>query len=423
MKDLNITEVLRESLPVDSFLFNPSIAHVKDDTYLVSVRSYKHLPDEPFDDNPILRQNRHHPWGTSWDGHDVTYILPMTINEQTIDPIDKQIITIPVQDARLFRFMRDGDHIVYIVTFNEMYAGHDDVIIKGGDTCDDFCYLIGWGYLLVDVNDLKMTYLPGEKPLCTNISHPVEKNWSIWRYDLDEKIYLMVSYGLTPSFSTFSANLRGIRDGEVVASSDCKMETERNNMYNNIFAKLEKYYDNKLYVSLSTPAYQIDEDYYQAVGHLKIRINYLRTVKSGSMAKYAKSLLKGKKHLNPTFVYLMFVYRFQVDNVNTFGVDFERSGMIELTGSGNRLFCSIKEITPAFSIKTGEYDYFLNFPSGMVIDDDKTLISYGDGDATAHILSIDNKELNEMFVDIDKVSANSFKFLHGVKDEYGRIKF
>jgi len=433
VRDIDITEALRDVLPVDSFLFNPSIAQVTGDTYLVSVRSYIHNINQALDLNPILLQNPQHPWGTDWAGTDVTYILPMIITGDSVQPLIATgwPIVVPVQDTRIFRFMKDGSHIAFILTYNERYEGFEDMVIKAGDLCDDFCYLIGWSYLLVDINSLDYSYLPGQKPLCMNISNPVEKNWSLWRYDHNEKIYLMVSYALSPIHTAFSLLIDGIKDGELVGGSTCKMVTIRPGKEKNILGELEEYYDKELYVSLSTPSYSVSDGRYQAVGHIKIKIEYLKKLakssKKNNLAKFARRYISGagKKHFNPNYIYLMFVYQFQVVDTKEnkiLKIDQNSGRGIELTGSRTRIHALVTHITPAFVLKVEEYDYFLNFPSGMVLNEKETIISYGDGDASSHLLYIANDELEKFLKPVTDLTAKKFQFIHAEKGRNGVIK-
>lgn len=425
--DIDITEILRDALPVDSFLFNPSIAHVTGNTYIISVRSYIHDITKDFDYNPQLMKNNQHPWGTDWSGTDVTYILPIIITENYVQPITtgQWPLVIPVQDMRVFRFVKDSTKVGFVVTFNELYTGHRSVLIKGGDTCDKFCYLIGWGYLLIDINDLSYAYTPGSAPMCMNISAPVEKNWSLWTVEKENKIYLMMSYAIAPNHNAFSLTLDGICDGEMFGASTCQMITPRFNGTTNIFGKLEKYYDDNLYVSLSTPAYKIDDNTYQAVGHLKVKIKYIKKLaksnEQSQLAKFAREYIKGrgKKHFNPNYIYLMFIYHFELMSTESdkkITKQQQQSGVIELTNTKTRMLALVTKTTPAFVNKVDEYDYFLNFPSGMTVDDEHTIISYGDGDATAHLLKINNTTVNKMLRSTKGLSAKNFRFMHGEKD-------
>lgn len=429
--DIDITEVLRDVLPVDSFLFNPSIAHIKDDIYLVSVRSYIHNIKKSLDLEPRLMKNPQHPWGTNWDGTDVTYILPMRITADLIEPMGtgEWPITVPVQDMRIFKFMNDKNHAVFILTFNERYEGDKDLLIKGGDSCDEYCYLINWSYLLVDHKTLDFSYLPGQKPMCMNVSNPVEKNWSLWTYKHRSKTYLMISYALTPTHAAFSLTLEGVEDCEIVGASTCRMISQRNGD-SNIFDFLEKYYDNQLFVSLSTPSYEISKNLYRSIGHVKVKLNYIKKLAKSKertpLAKFArKYTTTNKKHFNPNYIYLMFVYQFKVlkprDKLDL-SVDVN-SGDIQMSGSDTRYNAVITHATPAFVAKVADYDYFLNFPSGMVITKEDTIISYGDGDASSHLLFIPNRELDGLLKPVNKLDASNYKFLHGEKDDDEQVTF
>lgn len=431
-RDLDITDAIREALPVDSFLFNPSIAYITGDTYLISVRSFTKDSKKPLDDNPILLDNVQHPWGAGWKGDDVTYVLPVVITEDHIQPITtgRWPLKIPYQDARLYEFNKDGTKIAYILTYNKEYEGEKDMIISGGKDCADYCYIIGWSYLLIDINNLKYSYLPGEKPLCMNISNQVEKNWSLWQHVERNCTYLYVSYGLTPVHSAFTFVIDGVKNDEMVGGSTCRLLTKTNQMKffgeeqqdRSFFGKLEQHYDRNLFVSLSTPAYLLDNGEYQAVGHLKIKIDYLKKLAkskdTSKLAKFAREYItpRGKKHFHQTYVYFIFVYRFEYHNVETDVEVLDGSGIIQITGTTDTAIAKITHTTPAFVSKVTEYDYFLNFPSGMSFDDDHTIISYGNGDATSHLLFIPHQDLDDMMSFVDNLSPSKFRFLHGVKN-------
>ena len=417
VKDVDITSALRDALPINSFLFNPSIAKVTGDTYLVSVRSFKNRLSEELDDNYKLRENDQHSWSSDWKGeHDSTFILPVVITEDNIQPITGGgwPLEIPVQDMRLFRFMQDGTKAVFIITYNQAYDEAPDLIIKGGDTCDDWCYIIGWAYLIVDVNNLRHKYIPGEKPLCPNISNPIEKNWSVWRYDHNDLVYLLLSYGLTPQHQAFSFTLQGVHDRQMVGGTTCRMITRRPDIKENILGELETFYDNNVMVSLSTPAYPTEESQYQAVGHIKVAIDYARDLSDSSpLGRFAKKYMGkgGKKYYHQRFMYFMFLYRFKVITATNEELEMG-SKTIQLTGSADRVTAVITHVTPAFVNKVDDYDYFLNFPSGMVINKDHTVISYGNGDNSSHLLYLPNDQLEDTFISVEGLGADEFSFLH-----------
>lgn len=445
--NINVSEIFENYTGIKSFYFNPSIAQISNNSYLLSARSYLHNPKKSFDNNPDLSKNKQHPWNTDWSGDDKTIIFPVNIIDKQVIPIKncKSLgypLKLPFQDLRIFRFIQLGDKITYIVTFNERYEGHYNTVIKGGNLCDDYCYLIGWGYLIIDSKTLKYNYLPGSKPLCPNISNPVEKNWSLWRHDKLDKINLMCSYGLSPVHSAFSFNLSSVNanDGEINAITKCKMLTPRQVDIDkylrtfehlNFFRELEKYYDNNLFISLSTPAYPINgdpsSDIYQAVGHLKIKRKYLENLsKNKKLHKFVKNI-KIKKYLNPNYIYLMFVYQFKINPIyrkEKIESDNSQIGEIYLD-KFVKINAEIIRITPAFVGKVDKQNYYLNFPSGMVInyETDETIISYGDGDKTANLLFLQNKDIKNNMYDLKKLKPKDFDFIVGEINDKNEITF
>jgi hypothetical protein len=427
MRDINITEQLQQVLPVESFLFNPSLVHIIGDIYLVSVRSVKTNLLEDIADDPHLRENSQHPWSTNWNSeHDLTYVIPIVIRNDFIQALSlpNWPLKIPgVQDTRLFRFIQQDQHIGIIVTFNQEYHNSPDLILKSGDSCDDWCYIINWGYLLVNYqhSQLDYAYIPSAKPLCPNISNPVEKNWSLWSYEQEPFRYLMLSYALTPVHTAFSFKMTGIKNGKIFGGSTCRLNTPRGLTTPNFFENLEKYYNKQLFVSLSTPAYPIDNnpDTYQAVGHLKVKIDYLQDLAKGrsrsKLASFSKRWIKepgAEAYFHKIYVYFMFIYRFKIKAAeNIQGPPESVSERIELTHTGVRLSTEITHISPAFVIWSDELDYFLNFPGGMVVNKNETIISYGNGDYSSHLLTIPNSRIQRMLRPVSSLTGKDYDFI------------
>lgn len=413
--NVDISNEIRKHLQVDSFVFNPSIAHLRDDIYLISVRAYVHDKTKPMDENPKLLDNPQHPWGTSWDGLDQTLIFLARITDtfEILEHTDFPII-VNVQDMRIFRFAVDGSRVSYILTFNELYQERPDMVIKGGDTCDDFCYLIGWAYLVVNTDTLKPSYVPGQLPLCPNISNPVDKNWSLWTAGENGKIQPVLSYMIAPEHTAFTFQIEKVSRGELVGGSKCILKTPHLGKNTNFYGRLEKFYDSKLIVSLSTPAYPIDDNVYQAVGHLKVRINYLRDLARKNvntpLAKFAQkhAVAQNYVHFNPSYMYFMYLYKFVLEPFTEEHVIDYSNKVIEI--SDTRMLATITHTTKAFIIDSSEYNYYLNFPSGMVVENKDTIISYGNGDASSHLLFLDNDELESFYEPIDKINPAKFKF-------------
>lgn len=410
MKNIDITKFIKELLPVDSFPFNPSIAHITGDTYLVSVRSFTAKRGEPIPDERNNSKNPQHPWSTKWKGdEDATYVFPVVLVEDSIQPLRQDIypLKIDAQDARIFQFCQTETNAAFILTYNKEYSNRADLLIKGGDRCDDYCYIIDWSYLVLDINTLEYSHMPSTNPLCLNISNQVEKNWSLWMLvENPENIYLILSYALTPVHTAFSFVIQGAHDGRIEASSLCKMLTQRPKSQGDFLESLELYHNKQLYVSLSTPSYLVG-DVYQAIGHIKVRIEYLKGAPKGGLKKFKR--LTNSAMIHPTFVYFMFIYQFKVAKMVFSETPEENvSHAIELTPT-KRFNVELVKISPAFIV---EKDYLLNFPSGQVVlPNGDTLISYGNGDRESHLLRLTKEEVNDMLMDVQELKPQGMKFI------------
>jgi hypothetical protein len=330
MKSINITETLQSAIDTESFIFNPSITLLAGNVYLISFRSVVNNPGKPVDktDHHFLT-NKQHPWYAKWKaGHDTTYIVPVTITDKVrVIKHNEWPLNIPGQDARVYTFSRSNTEVGVLVTFNRAFDRRPDMLIKGGDTCKEYCYIIDWGYLVVDILTLNYKYLSGDAPLCLNISNPVEKNWSLWQYRKDRLVHVMLSYALTPQHSAYTFKLTGVSGDNIFSTSNCIMNTERPKASSTTFLRnLELHYPG-LHVSLSTPAYQIDETTFQAVGHIKCKRESLTVLPNSKLAKFAK---KPTKYLHPIFIYFIFIYRFKIAPAKPFIPLVEQASVISL---------------------------------------------------------------------------------------------
>lgn len=427
-KDIDITDAIRDILPIDSFIFNPSFAHLKGDLYIMSVRAYLAFEDKPFNNNPNTKRDSQHPWASNWSGEiNDTFVFPIIIAEDSVKPVISKgwPIRVPVQDARVFRFVKDGDYVSFILTYNERYVDQE-LLIKGGDYCDDFCFIIGWSYLLVNENNLSYSYVPGKEPLCSNISDQINKNWSLFTFEQDDLLHLCLSYMLTPLHQVFTYAISGVEDGQMIGAEDCQMATVEPNTYFNIFKQIEEYYDNQLITSLSTPSYLVSEDTYQSVGHMKVKYRYIKKLlkekSKNKLARFAKKYVYNdrKKSLHGSLLYFMFIYQFKVFT-ELEAVDYDpkisagreaKKRVIPI----NRVYALITSVSPAFVVDVDDYDYLLNFPAGMVINDKETIISYGNGDYSSHLLYIDNDSLDDFLVPVSELTPSKFKFIHSTKE-------
>jgi hypothetical protein len=440
--DLDVTEKVQEYLNFKSFVFNPSMASIKDDKYLFSVRSYRHSFNVPFEKDT----DKQHPWKTNWTGkNDKTYVFPVTYKtnvEKGVDSFEcikggKWPLVLNGEDARIFYLMTVDNYNIYILTYNVKYKNHKEYILKGGNLCDDYCGVVDWGMLNLNIDNLEYTYNPGELPLCLNISNPVEKNWSIWTIKYNDEPYLMTSYGLVPEHNVFSFKILGIENGKVVGGTDCVMKTPytRKEGIDNIFNSLENYFTGgNLFVSLTTQTCLVKDNIYQSIGHIKVKINYLKQlVKLGNksnLSKFTQKYLVKEKRIyyHPTYVYFMFFYRFRVilpgEKRKQKIIKFNSSPSIKLTGTSIRFNTELISVSPAFILDVDERNYFLNFPTGMVLNDNTTLITYGNGDTTAHIVSFLNKDVDDFLKPVENITPKNFKFKIARIDEnrYVNIK-
>jgi hypothetical protein len=397
------------------FVFNPSIAHVTDDTYIYSVRHFAgdKLSKRDITKNP--HKNYQHPWKSFWQGEsgelkeDISYLLPVSLNGEfkTIKNSNWPI-TVDGQDLRIFKFYRDDEQklTTYILTYNKLY-NDENVVVKSGKSCEDWCYIIGWSYLVV-TDDLQYSLVNSKDPLCSNISGKLDKNWSLWNMEISKKIIPMISYMLTPDHIAFNWNINKIEDGEVDGGYSCKLLTPEEIQTPNFFAKLQEYYDNKIFVSLSTPAY--GEKSYLAVGHMKARIHGLKGRK-GLLGEFYKNT--DPDYLHQTFIYFMFFYRFtpKVLEADEEVVIDSTAGSLTIERTEKQFLAPITHISPAFIVDEG-VNYLLNFPSGLVQDRYKTYVSYGNGDSEARILKISNRAVNDLLKPVDSFTPETYPFAY-----------
>lgn len=409
----DITDELKEYLDVKGVVFNPSIAHLKNNDYIVSVRAFSNDKTADIDSTSNPHKNTQHPWSTGWKGvstekrQDVSYITPIRIenDEVTIIETDSWPIDIKGQDLRIFKFYQDEDVTSYVLTYNKLFKD-DEIVLKDGDTCENWCYIIGWSYLVVN-NDMTYSLLEGVEPLCTNISSRIDKNWSLWNMidEESERIVPMISYMLTPEHISFSWKINGVVEDKIDGGYSCKLLTSVDTDSPNFFFKLQEYYDKNLFVSLSTPAYVNSNGEYTAVGHIKAKYSALKDNKK--LSKFYKNA--DPDYLHPTFIYFMFFYRFKPEEVTDKEVLQINSTEVIIETITKQFIAPITEISPAFIVDEG-VDYLLNFPSGIVQNRYNTIVSYGNGDSESKLLKISNKALNDFMVPVESLTPEDYVF-------------
>lgn len=405
--------------------FNPSIGHLHGNYYILSIRNFKHNINKLDIDEPNIYNNPNHPWVNNWDnrnGYDNTHFFIIKQDSYgDFHKIKKMDLSLPVQDLRIFRFMEDKDHVYLFFTYNDLYYG-SDLYIGNGDKCDDSCYLIGISYAIYDKNRMVLYHIPSEKPVCPNISNRVEKNWSLWTYKKDNVINLLISYALVPSHTAFNIDIQNIDKFKktLLLNTNCGMFNIRNQNIS-FLDNLQEYYDNNIFISLSTPAYPIQETkksvIYRGVGHLKIKHDFIM---NNSQKKYEK-MEKLKNHikndpnkvLHPRFIYMMFFYDFEVkEQLQDATYDTHGLKILDPDFQAKRHSINIISVSDAYLYNTNKHHYYLNFPAGLVINNNTTIVSYGNGDYYSQLLILDNKQVDTMMhKDIQRLKPKDFKFL------------
>lgn len=405
-ESIDITEKVLEYINGTGFVFNNSIAKIKENIYLISVRHFAGDKYSPKDEEKNPHKNYQHPWKSFWKGEsnelkeDITYIFLIKLENNNVKIIDNPNFPLKIdgQDLRIFEFYNDENTASYVLTYNKPFQ-NPDIIIKGGKTCEEGCYIIGWNYLVIDLNNnFSNSLLDSSSPLCSNISNRLDKNWSLWNLKYEDKTVPMISYMLTPDHIAFNWELYGInkQNNTIDGGYKCRLLTPEEIPHANFFFNLEKYYDNNLFVSLSTPAYLEEKNTFLAVGHIKAKIRGGYRSRNTELTKFLK--WADPDYLHPTFIYFMFFYRFkpeifETDEENKLYTTNSREIIFETTKK--RFIAPITEISPAFIVDNG-VNYLLNFPSGLVINEDNILVSYGNGDSEARILKLNKIALNKI---------------------------
>jgi hypothetical protein len=377
-KILDFTKIIDE--PKNSYNFNPSIAHWKNNLYLVCYRSfirYKNIKDQSYTYDPSFDPN--HPWlggrgsNTYWqtvDGYDATGFFIMKI-EQSITMMKKMndgksiIIKddeglkmttfrhLPGVDARLIFLREDHFAMIYnVVKKDENYR------VKG-ENCGKGCMLIAIRILKIENGNL-IAYK--EQILCPEISNTTEKNWSLWLY----KQNFYFSYGLSPKHKIYE--LYYDKNGSI----SC-MPNFLEDQYE-IYGQIEEIYNRKekiLAISTSTPAIQRKNGFgkYIGVGHIKYFNNLIvNLINPTPLENFHVKTSNFQKH--PFFNYLMFIYEFDPENGN------------------------ISSISDFFIPE--ESNFILSFPTGLFYIDNELSILYGDHDSSCKMIIFNENILTKL---------------------------
>tara|TARA_R110001599_G_scaffold104516_1_gene265144 strand:- start:2185 stop:3549 length:1365 start_codon:yes stop_codon:yes gene_type:complete len=397
-----------------SFNFNPSIAHWKEDLYLVCYRTYlKNFANttrgfaKANDDLP------NHPWhNPPWNsekGYDRTgfvliritnrkislykelnkgYSIYYHIEENIHKSEDKNITGV---DARLIKLQNNS----FLISYNKLISSWVE-IKEGNCSSGSGCNLIATR--IINLTDDGNLYFQKEMILCNQISNSTEKNWSFFKH----KEQLFFSYGLSPKHITYSLYLK---DNTVICGSlasedkyeyygnyEKNVNPEIKNQSNSDSDSDEKQKIVKkiLHISVSTPAIPIQnkKDRYIAVGHVKFRNTEKKAgkIRSKPFEKFYAIISEkrgdeeedeedeeGDEKLYrqaPNYDYLMFLYEFDPTNGHITGI----SDMF------------IPE----------DSKYLLAFPTGLTYIDDQLWIFYGDHDSNCKVIKIKSEYVSKL---------------------------
>ena len=390
--------------------FNPSIIKsVQDDNlYIMSCRSFRR---RTYSDliGPINDVNDpNHPWyggplSKYWwtydpiDGFWGTGIFLVRYNGVNFDIID-YIGSMPgVVDARLFRL----NNSQILMTANgptdniEVGSDRSKYGLYGGSTncAVNNCTLINQYILQIEQTGNKLSLWSSEpRTLCNNLSHSVEKNWSVWEYNDS----LNLTYLISPGHVVFNI-------GEPIS---CGLDHSR---YKNIFGEVEAYYyyntfssvdaeyrtvsdgveiyyNKGVTFSLGTPALPFDANSYIGVGHAKISGVSLNKNENTPAAIFYRESSDMIRHPSRDTFYLMYFYTF---NPQTFDI-----------------------IKVSHSFLPPGTEYGVVFPCGLTMFDSNTfLISYGEADMKMKLLTISRKEIEEMLMDQPFNKPEKYQFI------------
>ena len=388
-----------EILPVSKnvYVFNPSIAHYRDDLYLCSYRAFVRYPQilqksETYDYTEEYITDPNHPWlggikGDLWwnpeYGYDLTefVMLKITPNNQVtldIDYLNSGIINstqteminpgiMAGVDGRLLKLSDNK----FIISYN--VAISDGMIIGNDKTCDKKCTLIATRIIQINPGNKSMI-LGNETILCPSISKMIEKNWSLSRVsDTD----VSLSYSIESSHELYRLKI----DRDVVSCTEVHISQSAP-----FFIALETYYNNQISISVSTPTISLGDSVRLGVGHIKYMWADLSVYPQGSPLVLFTRKMQRKEGLivHPVAIYLMFMYTFDY-----------------ITGQ-------LLSFSEMFSPKSNT---LLCYPSGLTKSPSgKIILSYGESDSRCKFMSFSQEWMESQLIKGDIIYPSNIAF-------------
>jgi hypothetical protein len=393
MEIVDFTKQLGEN--ENTYLFNPSLAHYKDNLYLCLYRKFVRFPElkqkgDDYDYSVFDKLNINHPWlggpnssfwWKSYYGFDKSGIAILSIDDnnnvnitnlqlnifEIINGIKTSINSNPIKgvDARLLH-LGNG---FFVSSYNTFLGNRSDISLKEGD-CGNWCGLISTR--IIEIKNDELIFHP-EVVLCPEKSNRVEKNWSFWLHNKK----LSLSYGLENGHEIFQLNLYPNK------TIGCTGITKNKSII--FFNKFKKYYKNKIHISVTTPAISFNDIEYIGVGHIKYKYeNNLGDIQNTKLSNFTLQMTLENKKFHPIYVYLMFFYTF------------------------NPVDGGVTKISNMFLPQS---DYVLCFPSGISkTPNNSFLISYGDSDVKCRFFKTSYVEIVDSLYDINNIIPNDIDF-------------
>ena len=383
LSPVNITSSLRITEDTQNgVMFNPSIAWIRDNFYLLTVRNFRRYRDikmgnklpEEYHPDPIF--NPQHPWlggiksetwwaSTEEDGNvSEVYVVELAANE--IMNV-QHLFTLDAGDIRPHRI---SETEYKLIGYDLRYFGPEHILADGTDCFYNSCTSIivtdvhvyrsagKWEHKIINTHDAP----------CLAISNRTEKHWSLFKYNS----ILYYSYMLTPRHTIVNAN--------TCEKTVCPGS--------NFLRSLELYYPGSA-ISLSSQIIEFESGRYLSMGHFKIPFSLLDA--EGDITPFQRWLYE-RGSLETCFyvhthVYFAFFYVFEAPTLE------------------------VVYLSPSFMV-TGFEPYPLCFPAGLAYNPltEMLVVSYSECDTASKLVHLRLSEALEMCTEIDEYTPETYPF-------------
>ena len=386
MRQVFICELFRKF--ADEHVFNPCIAHIERDLYIVGcrvVRKFATLPEPVRVSDAIksLTDTRRYTW-------DVTHPWFGSINSSTWWKAPAQ--STDVTRVGVVKIARDGTckllrhvHLVDLVgvdarvinvseppttrfmfTFNVWVPAEGGAAAKCGSTVAAIAYTT-----VRFENSTLIVEQPQPTILCPTISECVEKNWAFWATRKSSTWHISFQYNFSPHHVVVSY------ETDDIVNNHCNSVVTLRHDPAPFFADMCAFFGRRgdFEISLSTPPLQLAEPLlYMGVGHIKCKWqNILKQPRApnNQLQNFLHSTSGSIRH--PILVYMMFFYLF---NAST-------SRMLHMSNF--------------FTVANSQ----LVFPCGLTQRADTFVVSCGNLDSAAFVLQLTWSEIDALLSNID----------------------